>query len=899
MKSVLKTKFLSLLLALAMTLGVCAGTPLTAMAAGGGAAAPVGGGAGVFTGNAVCLIDQTQYFTLQDAFTAAENLKNPTIKLLQDYTIYNGQSFTSMAITFDLNGHNLVFSSTGSAALILIDSDINYIDSVGGGTFTVTSSLFGLYMDGGSCELTSVSVDDNGAGYSPAAIILDNNAVVTVNGNVNASSAGNGNYGIFAANGSQAAVNGNISVNGIDCVAVYTQDSGTAVTVNGNVTASAGWGIEAHSGSNVTVTGSVTSADRVAVNASDSGTAITVNGNITASNGGAGVAARSGSNITVTGNITSADSDAVYAENDNTAVTVNGNVSAAFSSETEGLSGIMAVSGATVTINGKVDTTSVSDFNTAITAYGDASTGATAVKVTGDVNAPTNNIGIYASGMGASVTVGGTITGSPDSIVLAVNQAGITLNGVAAGSTAAIGTITINPDDSSLNVFDLSYAPLLDPSGVGLVIPTNKDGYLTYADDPANPAAFVWVKQSHNPAISGLMNLSLHTGYEDTQIPYSVTGDAVHASVSISPDTPLITYNTETSILDIAPGLQEGVYTVTLTAGNGAGPDASLKLNLTVTTLYPLTVIAKAGGTVTQLSADAYAEGSVISISAKPDTNYQFSYWTSSNGGTFANANAANTTFTMPATQTSITAVFTPTSVVPFTPQPSTGGGYSDNSGGSSGAGVDFAPGAAPAPVVQKEKPPAAPGWQNPFSDVSAPDWFYNDVAYCSQNGLFNGLTPTTFGPDANMTRAMFVTVLWRAAGSPGERITAAEGGGKFADVMDSSYYYQAVSWATAKGIVKGVSGDKFAPDQPVTREQMAAILYRYEQFSDKLKAAPATMKMFADQSSISEYAQNPVNVLAAQGIINGMPNNTFAPQGMATRAQVAAVLHRFMEAVQ
>ncbi|MCL2336517.1 MAG: S-layer homology domain-containing protein [Firmicutes bacterium] len=201
-----------------------------------------------------------------------------------------------------------------------------------------------------------------------------------------------------------------------------------------------------------------------------------------------------------------------------------------------------------------------------------------------------------------------------------------------------------------------------------------------------------------------------------------------------------------------------------------------------------------------------------------------------------------------------------------------------------------------PKPTPQPTPTPTQPsaGWQNPFSDIKSTDWFYGDVGYVFGKGVFNGTTATTFSPGASVTRGMFVTVLWRQAGSP-----SGNGGGQFTDVEQGAYYAEAVKWAAANGIVKGISNTKFAPNGLVTREQMAAILYRYEQFSGQTPSGAGATKTFADQSKISDYAKTPVNALVKQGILSGKPNNLFDPRGTATRAEVAAVLHRFMEAMQ
>ena len=155
-------------------------------------------------------------------------------------------------------------------------------------------------------------------------------------------------------------------------------------------------------------------------------------------------------------------------------------------------------------------------------------------------------------------------------------------------------------------------------------------------------------------------------------------------------------------------------------------------------------------------------------------------------------------------------------------------------------------------------------------------------------------MSATTFEPNRTMTRAMFVTVLWRLHGSPKMTNPC-----PFTDVIKDSWYYDAVKWAAKNEIVMGIGDGLFAPEAQITREQMATILYRYEQFSGKIPPDIVTNKQFADSNKISGYAKNAVTALVKQGIINGRPGNIFDPKGMATRAEVAAVMRRFMEAVK
>ena len=179
-----------------------------------------------------------------------------------------------------------------------------------------------------------------------------------------------------------------------------------------------------------------------------------------------------------------------------------------------------------------------------------------------------------------------------------------------------------------------------------------------------------------------------------------------------------------------------------------------------------------------------------------------------------------------------------------------------------------------------------------PFTDVRESDWFYEDVAFAYENGLFAGTSDTTFSPNASMTRAMLVTVLYRLEGQP-----AVNGRSGFSDVQYNGYYEDAVTWAADNGIVNGTWASTFSPNANVTREQMAAILYRYAQYKKYNTAASSSLNGFTDHASVSGYATASLEWSVAEKLVNGSAGKLM-PTGNATRAQVAAILHRFVENV-
>ena len=185
---------------------------------------------------------------------------------------------------------------------------------------------------------------------------------------------------------------------------------------------------------------------------------------------------------------------------------------------------------------------------------------------------------------------------------------------------------------------------------------------------------------------------------------------------------------------------------------------------------------------------------------------------------------------------------------------------------------------------------PAAPVGL-PFADVSGSDWFYNDVRYVYEKGIMDGTGADRFSPNAPLTRAMIVTILYRMAGSP-----SVSGSSDFTDVAAGKWFAKAVAWAAANGIVNGYGSGLFGPNDPVTREQLAAILYRYAVYGGMTAVTlEENLGSFADTAQLSAYAIQAMNWAVGQGLINGSGSN-LVPKAQATRAQVAAIIHRYLE---
>ena len=178
-----------------------------------------------------------------------------------------------------------------------------------------------------------------------------------------------------------------------------------------------------------------------------------------------------------------------------------------------------------------------------------------------------------------------------------------------------------------------------------------------------------------------------------------------------------------------------------------------------------------------------------------------------------------------------------------------------------------------------------------PFADVPSGSWYYDDVAYVYDTGLMTGLTATAFGPNLSTTRGMIVTILWRMENEP-----AARHGCPFADVRRGSYYEQAIAWASENGIVTGFDASTFAPDRAITREQLAAILFRFAAYRGMdAVTLRENLSSFQDQAAISAYAVSALNWAVGEGLMQGT-GDKLEPTGNATRAQVAAMLRRFIQ---
>ena len=300
--------------------------------------------------------------------------------------------------------------------------------------------------------------------------------------------------------------------------------------------------------------------------------------------------------------------------------------------------------------------------------------------------------------------------------------------------------------------------------------------------------------------------------------------------------------NSETTYTQVDQGGSSGGSS---SGGSSSGGSSS---GGSTTTTRTITIQSSFGGKVTA-SASQAAQGKVITLTALPNSGYVLKSLTvTTASGTsvpVANQSSGKYTFTMPAAAVTVKAVFAAQETDP-----------------------DF-----------------------PFADVAKGSWYYEGVRYAYENGLMSGTGEGTFSPDLPTSRGMLVTILYRLAGSP------AAGSASFTDVAKGQWYADGVAWASANGVVSGYPDGSFRPNDTITREQMAAILYQYARIQGKLDDSRADLSIFSDLDSLSAYAKEPMSWAVAQGLFSGVSADTLAPGGSTTRAQAAVILTAFSKA--
>lgn len=339
---------------------------------------------------------------------------------------------------------------------------------------------------------------------------------------------------------------------------------------------------------------------------------------------------------------------------------------------------------------------------------------------------------------------------------------------------------------------------------------------------------------------------------------------------TVTPENTTDAVTWESSAPDIASVTQNGVVTAhkdgtaIITAKAGDKTDTCTvnvsTYHYTGKYSYEISVAQPDNGSV---AVDKYAtEGETVTITATPNAGYMLDTLSVTAGGKELEVidNGDGTySFTMPSSKVSITAAF-----------------------------------AEDPDWVDPEQPeePGTTTVADIFSDVVPGAWYTDAVQYAYDNGLMTGTSATTFEPNTTTTRGMIVSMLHRLEGSP------AVGSADFSDVASGDWYADPVAWAASEGIVGGYGDGTFGPNDPITREQMASILYRYADYKGLDVSARASLDAYSDADSVSPWASDVMSWAVSEGIISGMTEDTLAPQGTATRAQVAAMFQRFLENV-
>ena len=342
-------------------------------------------------------------------------------------------------------------------------------------------------------------------------------------------------------------------------------------------------------------------------------------------------------------------------------------------------------------------------------------------------------------------------------------------------------------------------------------------------------------------------------------------------------------------------------------------------------TEFTITVTSGDNGTASASHAKAVV-GTEITLTATPNKGYHFKEWQVISGG----VTIKDDKFTMPSANVEVKAIFEKDTggggggynppVTYYTLRFETGGGsdipsvqgtyntyidltkyvptwrghtfigwYSERSLMNKVSGVYLTKDMTVYALWRVDKNPNTGA--NPFTDVSEKDWFYGDVMFVYENGLMLGTSKTLFSPHGTATRGMMATILWRMEGSP-----APKGENSFTDVEAGKWYADAITWTAENGIFAGYGKDKFGPDDPITREQLAAIFYRYADYKGYNLTVKGNLDKFKDADKVTDYAKTAMQWAVGSGLMKGKSGNLLDPQGTATRAEIAAMLHRFIE---
>lgn len=402
------------------------------------------------------------------------------------------------------------------------------------------------------------------------------------------------------------------------------------------------------------------------------------------------------------------------------------------------------------------------------------------------------------------------------------------------------GSITIPADE------DNPYGSTIDPEGTQRthgVLTVSPDSSTVYSN--AGTTSFTYTYNGNGTVTAASSNSSVATAsVSGNTVTVTILG-AGNANITVSaPQTEQYTAASDVHALTVRQYTSSG--------GSSSG-----------TTTYPITVEDSRNGEVDSNRTRA-SSGATVTLTVTPEEGYELDELivTDKNGDAvkLTDKGDGEYTFTMPRSAVTVEATFR--AVEPATP-----------AWDECGRGPD------------------CPAYH--FTDLNLSLWYHDGIHFCVEHGLMNGTSATTFEPDTTTSRAMIAVILWRQAGSP-----IAEEYTDFSDVADGLWYTQAVRWASSVGVVGGYPNGSFGPNDPITREQMAAMLYRYAQYQGvETVTLEENLAGFTDADKISGYAIQPMNWAVGQGIMGGYGDGALGPQGNARRSEAAAMLQRFCEA--
>ena len=423
-----------------------------------------------------------------------------------------------------------------------------------------------------------------------------------------------------------------------------------------------------------------------------------------------------------------------------------------------------------------------------------------------------------------------------------------TLTATVAPTNATNKNVTWSSSNSAVATVDQNGN--VEAVGAGTAIIT-----VTTADGGKTATCAVTVTAATVPVTGVTLNktsTSLYVGDTETLTATVEPSDATNKTVTWSTSDASIATVTD----GVVTAVSAGTATITVTTEDGgftAGCTVTVSRYSTGggPTTYAVTAPDAENGTV-RVSPSRASRGTTVTITVTPDEGYELESLTvldsRDNEITLTDKGDGKYTFTMPSGRVTVEASFAEIAPVPL-----------------------------------------------PFGDVDDGDWFADAVRFVYENGMMNGVSETDFAPHATTSRSMIVTILYRLEGEP-----VVDYAMDFTDVAGDAYYAEAVRWAASEGIVGGYGGGLFGSDDAVTREQLAVILYRYAVYKgyDVSIGEDTNILSYADFADLSEYAIPAMQWACGAGVITGVTDATLVPQGEATRAQVAAMLMRFVEAI-